>query len=1188
MLMDDDVDFGPHTALLPVSGLQEEKKRKHHALLPPPPSHHLPSSSLNSPRSTLLTQLSELIPLPSSATATSSPSPPTPSPTYLSHTISHYHAYLASLPPLSPHPPPRLSSLTSQLSTLILLHHLSPPSPSPTPAATPPLPSLFSSRHATLNLLSSSPTLTRSLSTLDWLEDLAHSHSSLYEAAGAVSWKRTLRRMQVGGEGGGLGVDSELVGGGGVRWEEGDREDSEVLLRYVWTFMRAGSVQDAVQLCIDFKQPWRAASIGGGQLWHNEGGEGGESAGHRRHFLFKQACRKLAGCAQVGSYERAVYGLLGSDVRAVLGVSQTWEDCVWAMLRVSVDREIDAMLSKGLKDDSERQLAHAIATPPLSLAQIFERIAQGDDSIPAAAAQSASSLYHHLQRLLVLSQYDQAEAFITDQVQVRSNPHDTDLIPFAVHLYLYFHPQGPGVPLNDNGRTLFLAYIEQLQQSGLHHLVPLYTAYLSHSDQVLHYSAFLRRLPTVAERIHYLHLAQQYFPSTVLRITTVLVQGLIEEEREDDASSYWDDERPTEGGVRGVSSIDRERIASLDCFGVSSTSEAAAVLEAMRLSNLLFRTLLRRGRLHAAKLLSDSLLTAKLDQFIAMEKADETSGESAAVDARREVEAEHGGWVLYMKATNWLAAWSSKLAIKPQPPQPIQASAARTAQQESSDRARWRKDLAKHEGEVAQWKKGWDEVSTSTIDALLACLQQDGCGWMKRAGAEADEWRRRLIPSLLFLLHRVCSVSERGVECLQMAELVVDERYRLYECMDLEERRALMVKLKDSYAQFVLQPHEDQLRTINHSQSTEEAAQPPQPSPLDAPAPQSKAETEREEEDAQEIEEEERKEERVEEKERQGEEEEDDAEHPLPDEDEMAAADAAEHKYDEEERSAEEVGEELPPAAQSAQLEELVDMEEDSHEAEGEHAQPEQVETKEEQLPAEVEELPSEEGTADASADEVVAQVDSDGAPPLSPVLEEPSVEPAAPEPLVEAASMDEAASYRPQPQVDADIALAPSPPASQPLPPPPQDEETAEPFNPPVITASAEADSPSPALLPRLSPSPVPLNPFQEDLAVEPPVLPAVVEERGEEERLPSEPRRSSRPRRGPSLARSVKEEEEELRPPARGLSIEEEPSSPASSVAESITSTDGMERKASRSRSRRRMSKPVEPSTRVLRTRK
>ena len=1184
MAMDDGVDFGPHTALLPVSGLQEEKKRKHHAVLTPSPSLTLPSSALTSPRSTLLTHLSALIPLPPSPITSSSPSTststPIPFPSYLSHTISHYHAYLSSLPLVPPLPPAHLPSLTSQLSTLILLHHLTPHAPT-TPL--PPLPTLFSSRHATLNLISSSPSLTRSLSALDWLEDLAQS-TAVFEADGAVGWKRTLRRMQRG-EGGGegegvLGVDSEWTGG--ARWEEGDREEDELLLRYVWTFMRAGKVQEAVQLCVDFKQPWRAASISGGQLWHNEGGEG-ESVGHRRHFLFRQTCRKLAGHAQVGSYERAIYGLLGSDMRAVLGVSQTWEDCVWAMLRVSADREIDATLSRGLKDDSERQLAQTITAPPLSLAQIFERIAQGDDSIPPSAAQSANSLYHHLQRLLVLAEYEEAEAFITESV--RSTPQDTDLIPFAVHLYLYFHPQGPGVPLNDNGRTLFLAYIEHLQQCGLHHLVPLYTAYLSHSDQVLHYSAFLRRLPTVTERIHYLRLAQQYFPATVLRITTVLVQTIIEDERVDEDAPQWDEERLGEGGgegggLRGVSAADRERLASLDCFGVSSTSDFSAILEVMRLSNLLFRSFLRRGRLNAAKLLSESLLTSKLNQFIAMEEAEKVS-QGEAVDVRREVEAEHAGWVLYMKAINWLAAWSSKLAIKPQPPQPIKASAARTAQQEDSDRKRWKKELAKHDGEVAQWKKGWDEVSTATIDALLGCLQQTGSGWMKRAGQEMEEWRRRLLPSLLFLLHRVCSVSERGVESMQMAELVVDERYRLYEVMDVEERRALMVKLKDSYIHFVLQPQEERRRAINTA-PTRGDVQPQRPSSLDAPlAPQSKVEAEfREEEEVMEI--------PAEEEERQ--EEAEVADDTLrADDDEMAAADEEDHKYDEDEaqQRVEQPDQQerppTPPPSAPLPLEERPGME---HVPDTDGTEREEVhdEMKAEQ-PVEAEKAP-----AASPPRDVAPQVDSAAQSPL--VHAEPPAEPMVlPEPSVEAAPMTEPPSSQ-ESKVETVVTIvtvSQSSPAPPSRPSSPQDEDSVELANPPLTAASTEAEPP--ALLPRLPSPPVPPSPFQADQAAAPPPslssLPSVIEE--EADSLPREPRRSSRPRRGPSAARmSAKEEEgEELRPPTREPSIEEEPVSPVS-LADSTASSEALERKAGRSTSRRRMSKPVEPSTRVLRTRK
>jgi Nuclear pore protein 84 / 107 len=166
----------------------------------------------------------------------------------------------------------------------------------------------------------------------------------------------------------------------------------------------------------------------------------------------------------------------------------------------------------------------------------------------------------------------------------------------------------------------------------------------------------------------------------------------------------------------------------------------------------------------------------------------------------------------YVRSMNWYSAWNSKLAVRPVRPLPIKASVSLTAQQQQSDRRRYEREIARYEEEESEWRRGWKEVSTATVDAILHCLQQDDCGWMQRAGVELEDWRRRVIPSLLFVLHRVCDVSEMGKECLQVADLVVDERYRLYDVMTVEERRAMMRKVKDSYIKYWITPEEDRRR----------------------------------------------------------------------------------------------------------------------------------------------------------------------------------------------------------------------------------------------------------------------------------------------------------------------------------------------------------------------------------------
>jgi nuclear pore complex protein Nup107 len=48
-----------------------------------------------------------------------------------------------------------------------------------------------------------------------------------------------------------------------------DVEDEMHLLRRLWTLVREGKLQEAQQLCRESGQPWRAATLSGGQLFHD-------------------------------------------------------------------------------------------------------------------------------------------------------------------------------------------------------------------------------------------------------------------------------------------------------------------------------------------------------------------------------------------------------------------------------------------------------------------------------------------------------------------------------------------------------------------------------------------------------------------------------------------------------------------------------------------------------------------------------------------------------------------------------------------------------------------------------------------------------------------------------------------------------------------------------------------------------
>ena len=1093
--------------------------------------------------------------------AASSPAPPlqpnTRSLPYVDSHIAHYQQYVKATASITT---ASATNVRSQLNTLILLHHLrsaedtiaaSLASPS---APTVPLDSQYSDRHKVLNIIASSAPLLRSLAVIDWLEELAD-NDVLVEREGAVGWKRTLRRLQRSGSAGGdeqLGLDVENVAERRVL-DEADSEDEALLLRYVWQLMRAGRMQDAISLCVAFKQPWRAASISGGNLWHidsttSDGGHG--ATGNKQHFLFKNSCKLLSSAPHSSMYERAVYGLLGGEVTSVLPVCRSWEDCVWSMYRVMVDREIDTLLAKQLKDNNERryaqQLTHTTSTAVDRPAAVFECIGRGDDAVPSGARQLATSLYHRLQTALVLGEYDRAEQLLVDAVEEAA---DDELLAFAVHVYLYLHPTASTSFLTPNGVRLLTAYLAYLRRQRLYPLVPIYTAYLPAESQVAEYASFLRELNTLAERQDFLAMANHYFAHNTLAITSCFVQSVIDDHTPQlrltgTTAEAADSTRLRLGVDSGaVSASDLFRIECLDCFSTVLTAsgkreDRPVVLEAMRLSCLLFRSFMRDDKLSAAKALSDALLRKKFDQFIAMDDEEEVEVDVARSEMlqsqRPRVEHEYVGWMRYIGAMRWYAAWASKLAVRPAPPPPLVSAVGVSA----ADVRRHEREVSRYREVESEWRRGWDEVTTAVIDAVLTCLQQDGVGWMKRGGSELEVWRRELIPRLLFLLLHVCEVGERGEEGMRVVDVVMDERFRLYDAMEVAERRAIMRKCKDNYVRWVLKPKEEKNRLRGAAIGLRG---------------QSEVEVSEEKYGGEAKEEEEGEE-------KQG------KKHSV-------ARDLREEKRNAmlAVRSSSVPPQRSQPRAASKEREIPVVVEPVQPTQQDQEQQQQQPQPEDSDVQHQQQQLQQHESDQDMAADEQQAE-------PSVEEIEEPFNEP-----IVGPATL----AFVPP--------LQPSTEAEQ------RDEEMTSDEPPPAAAAEAEAARP---------PSPLPhsvlhsphLNPFQaqpvEVVSLEADSIPPSVEQMEDEATAVEErPRRATR---SSSRLRSSAERDVQslqlLHPVRRGLSLEAEenaPVSPASSVAESVQSElssvpeEGGGR-VRRSMRKRESKKPMEPSTRVLRSRK
>ena len=110
--------------------------------------------------------------------------------------------------------------------------------------------------------------------------------------------------------------------------EEEDEAWERYLMKLIWGFLRKGELHNALDLCEDAGEFWRAASLSGGiDAWdaridgpHPDSDKTEEElcvTGNRRRELWKRMCYAVARRRGGNGYEQAVYGALCGDIESV-------------------------------------------------------------------------------------------------------------------------------------------------------------------------------------------------------------------------------------------------------------------------------------------------------------------------------------------------------------------------------------------------------------------------------------------------------------------------------------------------------------------------------------------------------------------------------------------------------------------------------------------------------------------------------------------------------------------------------------------------------------------------------------------------------------------------------------------------------------------------------------------------------
>lgn len=630
---------------------------------------------------------------------------------------------------------------------------------------------------------------------VDWLEKNAEdqlndliTNENLQFASDSVSWEHTLHGLkQSGNAKSQLRTVTEIDPDAPLRQRRPladlDQMDETRLLRFAFTFLRAGKLEEAKKIFVKYGQSWRAATLDGWRLWHDPNFESlsedemvdvteGNPFGH----IWKACCWKMCEDNDISSFEKAIYAALSGNLKQLLPVCTSWEDCLWAYFKVLLDGRVEQEL-KVLHDDSDLPQEYFSATEDLTPSKIFSEL----DAHPDFAVRSVGKdVFHLFQRFMILDEPQQLMNEFNMHVSV-GNSSNAHMLRFMTHALLFF--QTVGVEVNDDLYTRTIQkYIDVLIAKNQWDQVAVYTAKLPLHLQVDTYAHFLEQMEMPDKREYYLQQAKEAHLD-VQSITKRVVENI----RESNPDEMKVDSNVTTG--------DKKKIAAIEWLILEPGQRIEAILQA----NAIIRGFLSSNKLESAKEVFKKLPKNSID--VIQQQWEAKAGSAPMPPEHDNAKKEYLCIKAYLDAHTAFDAWFHHYHnVAPQKPKQHQVK-------NFKDQVTLETTMQEYAGNVKIWKRTVDTHVENVSEKIYNVLLFPE-GWMVDVHENSSENVGRThqlkhiqqvsIPLLCFLLHSVLHSSGHYKECLQIADFIQDEQRKLYSVFRKEDLREFLGLLKDS------------------------------------------------------------------------------------------------------------------------------------------------------------------------------------------------------------------------------------------------------------------------------------------------------------------------------------------------------------------------------------------------------
>ncbi|EGC35584.1 hypothetical protein DICPUDRAFT_97855 [Dictyostelium purpureum] len=346
---------------------------------------------------------------------------------------------------------------------------------------------------------------------LQWLEEMA---PEIDYTTDRVFSEHTLSKLQKKGGVSMLSNDmvTELDPDASTRQNKkidlSDETNQHKFLQSLWGCLRAGLTEKAISLCLEVEQYWRAQTFMG-QIYYN----GESDIGNPFFNLWKSNCFNISKNSN-DSYEKAIYGLLGGNLDAVLPIQKNWYDYFWCYLRVLFDETIYRELKPyrsplSVEEDLETSPSNNISqiNTPNDILEILK-----NEASQIEIRNQAQNPYHIIQELVINDNYQLLFEILPSLLLKNRTP---EFNRFAIFLIVFYRKRESYSIISDSEdcseNIVINEYIQYLIRSHQYDLVALYTSLLTNEDlQTKVYSKFLVNITDQAQMKQCLFLAERF------------------------------------------------------------------------------------------------------------------------------------------------------------------------------------------------------------------------------------------------------------------------------------------------------------------------------------------------------------------------------------------------------------------------------------------------------------------------------------------------------------------------------------------------------------------------------------------------------------------------------------------------------------------------------------------------------